>query len=183
MENGTGKTDRILELFFRAMKGENLSVQSLADEYNVSTRSITRDINSLKSFLSEHIDKIGNAELVYSNKTKTYHLVIDEFITNPELLAMTKALIGCRALRTYELVKLIQKLKAHTTTDDREKLDDIIRKEMYHYNEIHFDCDSITELIWEITEYIRKRQYRNSKIFQNRPHYRYNCPQRTFQTP
>ena len=50
------KLDRVMELFFRAMKGESLSVQQLAFEYNVSTRSITRDINSLKAFLADHAD-------------------------------------------------------------------------------------------------------------------------------
>lgn len=48
------KADRIMELFFRAIKGEALSAQKLANEYHVSCRSITRDINDLKAFLSEH---------------------------------------------------------------------------------------------------------------------------------
>ena len=41
------KADRVLKLLFRALKGESLSVAALADESNVSTRSITRDINDL----------------------------------------------------------------------------------------------------------------------------------------
>ena len=36
------KTDRVLELFFRALKGEFLSAKSLAEQYNVSARSISR---------------------------------------------------------------------------------------------------------------------------------------------
>ena len=35
MENT--KQDRILEIFFRGLRGEDLSVQRLADEYEVST--------------------------------------------------------------------------------------------------------------------------------------------------
>lgn len=34
--------DRALEIFFRGLRGEDLSVQRLADEYEVSTKSITR---------------------------------------------------------------------------------------------------------------------------------------------
>ena len=37
-----GKKSRLLELFYRAVKGENLSVKKLADEYGVSTKSISR---------------------------------------------------------------------------------------------------------------------------------------------
>ncbi len=159
MDTGIGKIDRMLELFFRAMKGENLCVQNLAYEYEVSSRSISRDINSLKNFLAEHRDKLGHAELIYSNKTKTYHLQMDEFITNAELLTVTKALIGCRVLNTSELAALVSKLKSHTTAEDRDKLDELIRKEMYHYSEIHYDCDSITNLVWEITTYIKARRF------------------------
>ena len=48
MENT--KLDRVLEIFFRGLRGEDLSVQRLADEYEVSTKSITRSINDLKTF-------------------------------------------------------------------------------------------------------------------------------------
>lgn len=57
------KADRVLKLLFRALKGESLSVAALADESNVSTRSITRDINDLKAFLADYRDILGNAEL------------------------------------------------------------------------------------------------------------------------
>ena len=53
------KADRVLKLLFRALKGESLSVAALADESNVSTRSITRDINDLKAFLADHRDIHG----------------------------------------------------------------------------------------------------------------------------
>ena len=153
------KIDRVLELYFRALKGENLSVKDLAEEYHVSTRSLSRDITSLKMFLADHRDKLGNAELIYSNKTKTYHMEMDEFITNKELLAITKALIGCRPFANKDLLTLIKKLKAHTSTEDRQKLDNLIRKEIYHYSSIYFDCDSVIDNIWEITEYIEEHRY------------------------
>ena len=153
------KIDRVLELFFRALKGENLSVKELAEEYHVSTRSVSRDITALKMFLADHRDILGNAELVYSNKTKTYHMDMDVFITNKELLAITKALIGCRPFSNKDLLTLIRKLKAHTSTEDRQKLDNLIRKEIYHYSSIYFDCENVIENIWEITEYMEEHRY------------------------
>ena len=56
------KADRILKLLFRALKGESLSVSALANESNISTRSITRDINDLKAFLADNREVLGNAE-------------------------------------------------------------------------------------------------------------------------
>ena len=46
MENT--KQERILEIFFRGLRGEALSVQKLAEEYQGSTKSIGRDVNDLK---------------------------------------------------------------------------------------------------------------------------------------
>ena len=35
---------RMLEIFFRALRGEKISVKGLSMEYGVSTKSISRDI-------------------------------------------------------------------------------------------------------------------------------------------
>ncbi len=157
MEDRELKVDRVMELFLRAIKGESLSVQGLANEYNVSTRSITRDINNLKAFLSEHTDIIGYTELEYSSSDHCYTLKMENLLTNKELLAVTKILIGSRALNNQDLLEIIKKLKDNTTHSDRKKLDDLIRKELYHYTEIGSDCPSVIDNIWKITDCIESR--------------------------
>ena len=39
------KNDRMLEIFFRALRGESISIKKLAEEYKVSAKSISRDIS------------------------------------------------------------------------------------------------------------------------------------------
>ena len=151
------KTSRIMELFFRAIKGEALSVRKLADEYNVSPRSITRDINDLKAFLSDHSDILGYAELIYSSSSHCYTLNMDSFLTNKELVAISKILIGSRAFNTQELLEIIKKLKTNTTPSDRSRLESLIGKELYTYDEINFDCESIIDNLWKITECIENK--------------------------
>lgn len=148
------KTDRVLELFFRALKGEFLSAKELAEQYDVSPRSISRDISSLKNFLAEQRDTLGNAELVYSSSNHCYHLETEHFISNKELLAVTKVLIGCRPFNHTELLELIRKLKLHTSPKDKALLENLIRNELYHYEPIHFDCTSVLDNLWTITEHI-----------------------------
>lgn len=148
------KLDRVLELFLRGLRGENLSAKKLADEYHVSSRSITRDISSLEDFLADHRDLLGNAYLEYSHSDHTCQLVLDEFLTNKELLAMIKCLIGTRAFSKEELLKIIGKLKKYTTVNDRAKFNKIVNNETYCYKEIHFDCQSVIDLIYDLTEYI-----------------------------
>ena len=151
------KLDRVMELFFRAMKGESLSVQQLAFEYNVSTRSITRDINSLKAFLADHADILGYAELEYSSTNHCYSLKMDHFLSNKELLAITKVLIGSRAFSSEELLGIIQKLKMNTTSADRIKLEQLICKEIYQYDEVGSDCHSVIDNLWKVTDCIENR--------------------------
>jgi len=156
--NGDIKIDRVLEIFYRAIKGEALSASRLAEEYKVSTRSITRDITGLKMFLADHRDVMGNAELVYSSADHCYRLQMDNFITNKELLAITKILIGVKALASGDLLKLIGKLKQNTSAGDKKALEKLIHKELYHYTSVKCDCQSLLDNIWTLSECIEVNQ-------------------------
>lgn len=156
MENT--KQDRLLEIFFRSLRGENLFVQKLADEYRISTKSISRDINDLKAFLTEHRELVGNTELQYSNQEKCYQLYMDEFLTNKELFALIEVIIGVRAFSKEELLILTDKLKKFTTAEDKPKLNELIRKELYHYSEIKHDCESVQETLWKLVNCITDKK-------------------------
>ena len=116
------KSNRMLEIFFRALRGEKISLKKLAEEYNVSTKSISRDINSIQNFLAEHRELMQNAELTYSHKERAYILNSDEFLKNKELFALVKIILGSRALNKEEILTLITKLKKFTTIQDMKTL-------------------------------------------------------------
>ena len=48
------KQERALEIFFRGLRGEDLSVKHLFEDYGVTQKSISRSINDLKAFLADH---------------------------------------------------------------------------------------------------------------------------------
>lgn len=156
MENT--KQERLLELFFRFLKGEALSVQGLAAEFHVSKKSISRDISDLRAFLADHRELVGNTELEYSNQSKCYRLHMDEFLTNRELFALIKVIIGSRAFSKEELLILTDKLKRFTTAEDRPKLNELIRKELYHYAEVKHDCESVLETLWKLAGCIAEKK-------------------------
>ena len=83
-----------------------MAVQKLVDEYGVSTKSVTRSINDLKTFLAEFRDIVGNTERQYSYQDKCYHLYMDGFLTNKELFALVEVMIGTRAFSRMELLAL-----------------------------------------------------------------------------
>lgn len=150
-------------------------MQHLADEYAVSTKSITRSINELKDFLADHRELVGNTELQYSYSDKCYHLYMDEFLTNKELFALVEVMIGARAFSKMELLTLIDKLKRFTTPKDRPKLNELIRKELYHYPEVSHDCKSVQDNLWKIVNCITESKeisveyYRMDRKWVNSP--------------
>lgn len=152
------KNTRLLEIFFRALHGEGISVKKLSQEYGVSTKSISRNIGELQRFFSEHRDLMQNAELIYSHKEKAYLLTSDKFLKNSELFALVEIMIGSRALSKDEVLTLITKMKKFTTVRDREKLEKSIRKEMYHYNEVKSDCRSVIDNVWKIARAIEEKR-------------------------
>ena len=156
MENT--KQYRVLEIFFRSLRGEDISVQKLATEYNVSTKSVSRSISDLKAFLADNRELVGNTELEYSHKDKCYRLFMDEFLSSKELFAMVEVMIGARAFSRDELLILVDKLKRFTTGEDKTKLAELIRKELYHYPEVKHDCESVQDRLWQIINCITEKK-------------------------
>lgn len=156
MENT--KQYRVLEIFFRALRGEDISVQKLADEYRVSTKSVSRSISDLKAFLADNRELVGNTELEYSHKDKCYRLFMDEFLSSKELFALVEVMIGARAFSRDELLILVDKLKRFTTGEDKTKLAELIRKELYHYPEVKHDCESVQDRLWQIINCITEKK-------------------------
>ncbi len=152
------KQQRVLEIFFRGLRGEDLSVQALANEYDISTKSVTRSINELKDFLCDHRELVGSTNLQYSYSDKCYRLYMDEFLNSKELFAVVEVLIGARAFSHNELLTLVDKLKRFTTGDDKSKLTELIRKELYHYPEVKHDCESVQDRLWQIINCITEKK-------------------------
>lgn len=156
MNEAKDRLERILGIFFRAFKGEELSVKNLADEYQRSTKCIQRDITAIKNFLAEHRDIAGNSELEYCYQSKTYKLSMDGFLKDPEIMVLVEILIGSRAIDHIDLLKIINKLKRFTTPQDRQLLESLIAKETYQYKEaqIKIECRNLLENVWRVNKYI-----------------------------
>ena len=165
------KIERTLSIFFRGLRGENLSVKKLSDEFEVSTRSVARSITDLKAFLADHRELVGNTELRYSSQDRCYHLYMDEFLSSKELIALLEVLIGTRAFSKIELLTIVDKLKKFTTVEDRQIISELVEKELYHYSEVKHDCDSVQDILWKLVNNIREKReisidyYRTNRDF------------------
>lgn len=152
------KKERILGLFYRLMCGERISPKMTALEYGVSIKSITRDINEIKNFLSDSREIVGNAEITYLSGEKAYCLELEHCLLSKELLFIMKILLGSRSADKEELSKLIRKLKQFTTNADREMIEQLIVKEMHHYQGVKHHCDDLVDLVWKLTNCIYRQK-------------------------
>ena len=79
--------------------------------------------------LNDYRGILPNAELKYSSTDHCYTLEMDNLFSNRELFALSKILIGSRALNKDELLGIISKLKSHTSCSDKKRLEKRIAKE------------------------------------------------------
>ena len=103
MADGENKGQRFLGIFDRLSRGETISKEALAREYGVTEKSIQRDIDDIRSYLSAAAG--GPTDIRYDWQEKGYRLVEEESgrLTRKEILAMAKILLESRAFAKEEL--------------------------------------------------------------------------------
>lgn len=152
------KKDRVLEILFRLVIGSEVSVAELAKEYEVSTKSISRDISEIKNFIADHRELLSNGELKYSASSKKYYLELPYYLDSDEMFALVKVLIGSRGFSKTQTLEIISKLKRFTTRQDQEIVNMLISNEVYHFNEVKHDCKSVIDNLWKLTSCIDKHK-------------------------
>ena len=152
------KKERILEIFFRLLMGQGVSVAEFANEYGVSTKSISRDLSEIKNFTYEHRELLSNAQIQYHADSKKHYMELEHFLTPNELFALTKIILGSRAFSKAETVGVISKLKEYVSKQDEEMLNELIASELLSFNEINHDCESVVDNIWRLTNCIKKHK-------------------------
>lgn len=156
MEQCAVKSDRLLKMYSRLVNGEILNKYKLAEEYHVNQRSIQRDIESLRCFLSEQ--EVGQ-DIVYDRKQKGFKLIstIHHGLTNNEILAVCKILLDSRSLRKDEMFPILDKLTEVASVENRAAVRNMISNEKFHYIEPHHG-KHLMDGFWELGEAIQNHQ-------------------------
>ena len=152
------KSARLLKIYFRLVSGQILSRPELAGEFGVSIRSIQRDMEALRCFLAE--EGQNAMELEYSKSKGGYWLRSNEQdkLTRDEILAVCKILLETRSLVRQEMIPILQKLVASAVpVDSRQRVEDLIGNERFHYIEPHHG-KKILHGLWELGEAIQEQR-------------------------
>lgn len=103
------KSARLLSIYARLLNGRVLKKALLAQEFGVTARSIQRDLESLRSFLS---NEMLPQDVVYDRAAGGYRLTHARPVglSNSEILAVCKILLESRSMRRDEMLPILDKL-------------------------------------------------------------------------
>ena len=148
---------RLIYIYERLVKGEYLNRDNLAGFFNVTTKSIQRDISDLNNYLAEEYCKEVKSCIKYNKQKGGYYLVKFErdWFTKEEALAISKIILESRAFSKKELKILLDKFAGQVAPTDKKNFEKFIRNEEYHYIQLQHG-KNIIEILWELSEYIAK---------------------------
>lgn len=148
------KSARLLAIYSRLVNGDVLNRPQLAREYNVSIRSIQRDIESLRCFL---VEQNLPQEITYGKKQGGYRLELSQSrgLSNSEILAVCKTLLESRSMRKDEMLPILDKLiDCAVPESNKRAVKDLIANESFHYVPPHHN-KRILQGLWEIGEAVQ----------------------------
>lgn len=150
---------RLLSLYEKLNKGESISKTQMANYYNVTEKTIQRDIDELRNYLAETHQYENEVAIKYDKSKNVYTLIKlqREWLTNQELLAICKIILESRAFNKEELTLLVEKLLSQVTPNSREIVERIILNEKHNYIPLQHGKKIIAS-IWELSDYICKQE-------------------------
>ncbi len=150
---------RMLNIYERLNKGEVLGKEQLAMEFNVSGKTIQRDMDDIRAYLAETHYTEADTIIKYSRSKQGYYLVRNEreWFDNKEVTAIIKILLESRAFQKAELTGIIDKLIMQTAESDRKTVKEIINNEYANYIPLRHN-KMLLPIIWELTEYITSKK-------------------------
>ena len=150
------KTGRVLILFCRLLRKERIHKAGYAVEYQMTTRSVERDISTIRCMLAElHVGR----ELLFDRLDDSYYLSDDgkEFLSGMEVMTILKVLLGSRSLRRDEMTALVQSICQMLPPKDRKKVSDAIQDEVRGYiGPLH--GQALLKMAWDLNYCISKQQ-------------------------
>lgn len=153
------KSFRLLNIYEKLNRGDIINKKYYAEKFGVSEKSIQRDIDDLRAYLSECYESGNDVTIDYDYIKGGYKLIKQEreFLTNDEILAISKVLLESRGFNKQELNQLIDKLLLQATTDARINIKDLIIKERFHYIPPRHG-KNLLNFMWEISGCIHHQQ-------------------------
>lgn len=156
------KVQRVLYIYERLKNGDVIQKPQLAQKFEVNEKSIQRDIEDVRAYLSERKAENGiENDIVYDRKRHGYHLEWSEQMnfSNEEILAIAKILLDSRAFTKKEMLSMLERLvECCVPLENRKLVNELLANEKIHYIEPHHGKVFIDKM-WKIGQAIREARY------------------------
>ena len=156
------KNSRTLDMYVRLCEGKLLNKSEEAARFGVDERSIQRYIDDIRAFLDER--NIGSSDcgrsIIFDKIQKGYLMRGNEgsLMSNSEILAISKILLGSRAFTKKEISSILDKLISGCVPQKNMKLvSDLVTNEKYHYVELRH-TSSIKDKMWALGNDIKQNE-------------------------
>lgn len=169
-ENTRFKTGRILKLYTDLMSGETVSKHDAVKNYEVTARTVQRDIDDIRSFLDGEAAK-GNrcGSIVHDKKLGGYVMKhdSDSRLTDGEIFALCKLLLKSDIICRNELIKIMEKLlESCASKENKNAIREIVTADIDDFGKNDYDC-FIVEKLWDFSRAVKEKRYANIKYLKD----------------
>lgn len=156
------KICRVLQIYSKLMEGYTVNKAEEAQKYGVNERSIQRDIDDIRNYLDNDVERTGIINtVVYDRASRGYRLetLYQTRLKNSEVLAVCKILLDSRAFLKSEMKGMLDRLIACCVPKSNQKLvRSLINNELFHYVELRHKSHFL-EKMWDIGLAIKESRY------------------------
>jgi len=158
----SNKVKRVLNILKRLENGEIINKVQEAGKYEVSEKTIERDIDDIRKYMASPDNNgcIGNF-VIYDRTVKGYRLEKkgQQSFSDSEILAICKILLDSRAFTKTQMDSIIERLlDCCLNGGGLELTRDLIANEKYHYIELLHKKDFL-DTLWQVGQAIKSQNY------------------------
>ena len=153
--------ERIIEILFKLVTNETINISELSSLYCVNTRTIQRDISTIKNLANSF-----HFTFNYDELGKTYSLSKPEQLIFEDTLAISKILLASRALPADEMKKILTNLILLNNEHDVSSIKRSIKNELTFYHPLTHN-QQLLQLIKEMDKYILEKKLLDVKYKKN----------------
>ena len=154
------KAHRIVSLFSRFICGETIRKVTEAKRFNVTEKTIQRDIDTIREYFTSECNAGENREIRWSPSLKGYTLLNrgNACLEKDDVLVIAKLLLESRAFCKLEMDELLEKLLLQVPISERSYIQEAVRNEKFHYVPVKHGKKLIPNL-WTLSKAV-KEQFR-----------------------
>lgn len=150
------KVDRTLKIYDKLISGEVINKKKLAYEFNVNNRTIQRDIEDIRNYLS---DSHETEKVLYDHKHNGYYLDGNNksTLSTVEMFSIIKILLESRAFCKEEMQGIVNSIFSYVPKLESKSIKSLVLNELYHFQPVTHEKPML-KMIWDLGQCILRKE-------------------------